>query len=227
MLTLPETHAHPDSASSAARTDRAPGGGTAGHLAVAEAAMARHGTERSALLPVLQELAAAGAIDDGAMQLLAARFGLPPVEIQGVVTFYAFLAAPPARHRVRLCRTISCELAGAAAVAERLAGTAARVAATGGSVAVEEVHCIGLCDQAPAMLLDDAAFGHLTPQSAAAAVSAAVARDRVPEREPAAEGEPVPRGEPAAEGEPGPEGEPAAKGEPGPEGESGPPGEAP
>lgn len=164
MLTLPEATGHPVA-------------GTPEHLALAEEAVARHGTERSALLPVLQDLAAAGAIDDGAMQLLAARFGVPPVEIQGVVTFYAFLAAPPARHRVRLCRTISCDLAGAAAVAERLTRTAARVAAAGGDVAVEEVHCIGLCDQAPAMLLDDAAYGHLTPQSAAAAVSTVVARD--------------------------------------------------
>ncbi|WP_341359264.1 NAD(P)H-dependent oxidoreductase subunit E [Georgenia sp. M64] len=215
MLTLPETSGRDatTAGASAVRPDRAPGGGSAAHLALAEAAMARHGTERSALLPVLQELAAAGAIDDGAMQLLAARFALPPVEIQGVVTFYAFLSAPPARHRVRLCRTISCELAGAAAVAERLAGTAARAAASGGSVAVEEVHCIGLCDQAPAMLLDDAAYGHLTPQSAAAAVSVAVARDLDPVGEHAAEGEPAVGGEPAAEGEPAAVGATDAPGE--------------
>ena len=134
----------------------------------------RHGTERHALIPVLQDLQRRrGGLSDLAMQLVADRLGVPPVEVQGVVTFYAFLGTT-GRHVVRVCRTLTCELAGARDVADRLAAELGVLmgATTGdGGVTLEWANCIGLCDRAPAMLVDDGAHGHLTPGSAAAVVA--------------------------------------------------------
>lgn len=147
--------------------------------------VALHGRERSAMLPVLQELVRRrGAVGSAAMQVVADRLGVPPVEVQSVVSFYSFLhggshhhgpeAPAPANptHVVRLCRTVSCELAGAGATAERLREL---LAPAGGDraedVRLEFVHCIGLCDHAPAMLVDDAAVGGVTPDRADALVA--------------------------------------------------------
>jgi NADH:ubiquinone oxidoreductase subunit E len=133
-----------------------------------------HGTDRHVLIPVLQELQRRRAgLSDLAMQLVADRLGVPPVEVQGVVTFYAFLGTA-GRHVVRVCRTLTCELAGARAVADALAadlGVPMGATTDGGGVTLEWANCIGLCDRAPAMLVDDGAHGFLTPASAVAVVA--------------------------------------------------------
>lgn len=154
-----------------------------GLVADVDALLAEHGADRSALLPVLAELRRRhGEISDAAMQLLAARLGIPPVEVLGVVTFYSFLRGGSARHVVRVCRTLACELAGAPDVwarLERELGTPARVATPDGAVVVERVHCIGRCDHAPAMLVDDRALDDVTPADAASLV-ASLRDDGVP-----------------------------------------------
>lgn len=151
-------------------------------VADVDALLAEHGGDRSALLPVLQELRRRhGTISDAAMQLVAARLGMPPVEVLGVVTFYSFLRGGPARHVVRVCRTLTCELAGAPEVwtrLERELRAPAGVTTPDGAVVVERVHCIGRCDHAPAMLVDDRALDDVTPADAAALV--ARLRDETP-----------------------------------------------
>ena len=73
----------------------------------------RHGRTRAALMPVLQELQGKYAsIPDFAMQVGADELGIHPAEVYGVVSFYAFLHHEPrGRFQIRLCQTISCDLA--------------------------------------------------------------------------------------------------------------------
>lgn len=146
-----------------------------GLVADIDALVAEHGRDRGALLPVLHQLRRRhGTISDAAMQVVADRLGVPPVEVLGVVTFYSFLRGGPARHTVRVCRTLSCELAGAAAVWTRLEDelrVPAGTATPDGAVVIERVHCIGRCDHAPALLVDDHAIDGVTPAGAAALVA--------------------------------------------------------
>ena len=133
-----------------------------------DALVAAHGSDRSALIPILQELRERyREISDVAMQVVADRLGVPPVAVQGVVTFYSFLGTAPAgRHVIRLCRTLSCELAGTRAVAEQLereVGVPLGGTTDDGEITLEWANCIGMCDQAPAALVDAEAVGHLSP----------------------------------------------------------------
>ena len=152
-----------------------PRGSTPELVADVDALVAEHGPGRDAMLPVLLAIRRRhGAVDDAAMQLVADRLGIPPVEVLGVVTFYSFLRGGPARHVARLCRTLVCELAGAPSIAARLErelGVPAGTPTPDGEVMVEWVHCVGLCDGAPAMLVDDEAVDRLTPDAAAAVVA--------------------------------------------------------
>ena len=105
---------------------------------------------------------------------------MPPADVLGVVSFYSFLRGGESEHVpstdddgapthvVRLCRTLSCELAGAAAVAEQLRHDLTEREGRPGApeVRLELVHCIGLCDRPPAMLVDDLAVGGVTPERA-------------------------------------------------------------
>lgn len=130
----------------------------------------RHGRDRSALLPVLQELQRRhGVLHDFTMQVVADELGLHPAEVFGVVTFYAFLNHEPrGRFQVRLCRTISCDLAGTARVARQLEnelGIAFGATTPDGRFSLEWASCLGMCDQGPALLVNDVVHTRVSPES--------------------------------------------------------------
>ena len=137
-------------------------------IAAIDALVDEHGATRSALIPVLQGLREQRhEINDVAMQVVADRLGITPVDVQGVVTFYSFLKMEAAgKHIVHVCRTLSCEMAGMRRVAEQLqAELGVTVGGTSADdlVTLDWVNCIGMCDQPPALLIDRKALGRVTP----------------------------------------------------------------
>lgn len=134
--------------------------------AAVDEAVGRHGAFRGALIPVLQDLRRQRPLDGVVMQLVADRLGVPPVEIYGVVSFYSFLGTSVAgTYVIRLCRTISCEMAGAkdiAAVLQEHLGIGFGETTPDGLFTLEWANCIGQCDTPPAMLVGHRAVGHLT-----------------------------------------------------------------
>jgi NADH:ubiquinone oxidoreductase subunit E len=131
----------------------------------------RHGHDQSALIPILQDLREHHRdVDDLAMQLVADRLGLTPVQVQGVATFYSFLGTgPTGEHTIRLCRTLTCAMAGNHRVAEVLAARSEASfdgTSPDGQITLEWVYCIGMCDHPPALLVDHEAVGDVTPELA-------------------------------------------------------------
>ncbi len=129
----------------------------------------RHGCHRSALIPILQDFQKQyHTISDLAMQTVADKLGIHPVEVYGVVTFYAFLNENyHGRFVIRLCRTISCDMAGKDAVANQLCndlGIEFGQTTPDGRFTLEWANCIGMCDQGPAMLVNEQAFTRVTPE---------------------------------------------------------------
>ncbi|MBN1436676.1 MAG: NADH-quinone oxidoreductase subunit NuoE [Sedimentisphaerales bacterium] len=134
-----------------------------------KAIVEKHGTDRSALIPILQDVQKCyHTISDFAMQVIADMLGIHPVEVNSVVTFYAFLNEKyHGKFVIRLCRTISCEMAGKAAVARQLEndlGIKFGETTDDGRFTLEWANCIGMCDQGPAMLVNDQVFTRVTPE---------------------------------------------------------------
>jgi len=132
----------------------------------------QYGTHRSALLPILEGLRdRRHQINEIAMQIVADRLGIAAVDVEGVVTFYHFLGVQPTgKHVIHVCRTISCALQGMTQVVQRLereTGISMDETTPDGLVTLEWANCIGLCDQAPAILVDREAVGPVTPDQAA------------------------------------------------------------
>ena len=128
----------------------------------------KHGGDRSALLPVIQELQRTRhAIPDHAMQVLADLLGVHPVEVYGVVSFYSFLGDKPrGEFVIRLCRTISCDLQGKDRIARQLEndlGIRFGETTPDGKFTLEWANCMGWCDQGPALLVNDRAYTLVTP----------------------------------------------------------------
>jgi len=132
------------------------------------ALVARHGRTRSALMPILQDLQRDySSISDFAMQVVADELRIHPAEVYGVVSFYSFLNHEPrGRFVIRLCRTISCDLAGRSRVARQLEnelGIAFGETTADGRFSLEWASCIGMCDQGPALLINERVYARVTP----------------------------------------------------------------
>lgn len=136
----------------------------------------KYGNNRSALLPVLQAIQLKyNHISDFAQQEIARVLDIHPVEVYSVISFYHFLQ-PKKRGKniVRLCKTIVCDLAGKSeveAAIERELGIAFGETTRDGSITLEYTNCLGMCDQGPAMLVNDRVYTHLDPETACAILS--------------------------------------------------------
>ena len=129
------------------------------------------GKDRSSLLPILQSIEKKhNYISDFAQQEVARMLDIHPVEVFSVITFYSFLTyKPKGRNIVRLCQTITCDMFGKKAVADaiqRELGIKFGETTKDKKVTLEYANCLGMCDQGPAMLVNDQVYSHLTPEKA-------------------------------------------------------------
>jgi len=131
----------------------------------------KFGNDRSALLPILQTIQAKyNYISDFAQQEIARLLDIHPVEVYGVISFYAFLhSKPQGKNIVRLCKTISCELVGKDKIEkaiERELGIKFGETTKDMKFTLEHTSCLGMCDQGPAMIVNDKIYTKLNPEKA-------------------------------------------------------------
>ncbi len=129
----------------------------------------RYGRDRGALIPILQEIQKKRfQVSDFAMQLIADMLDIHPVEVYSVISFYSFLDfAPKGKFVIRLCRTISCDMQGKERVARQLEndlGIKFGETTPDGKFTLEWANCLGMCDQSPAILINDRIFTEVTPE---------------------------------------------------------------
>jgi NADH:ubiquinone oxidoreductase subunit E len=127
------------------------------------------GPGRSSLIPILQEVKRRyRGVDAEAMQVIAEALGIHPVEVHSVASFYAFLhGATEGRFVLRLCQTLSCDFAGKQAVADALTkelGIEFGATTDDELFTLEWASCVGMCDQGPAMLVNDRVYTRVTPE---------------------------------------------------------------
>ena len=103
---------------------------------------------------------------------LAAELGMAQAEVFEVASFYHHFdvvregEAPPPALTVRVCESLSCEMAGARDLLARLP------AILGAGVRVVGTSCIGRCNEAPAVLAGQRPLAHATVDIVAGAVAA-------------------------------------------------------
>lgn len=118
----------------------------------------RYETKRSAILPILHEIQDEyGWIKEEHIAGLEAEYGLPRVHVQEVATFYSmYRLSEPKKYRILFCDNIVCTIMGAkesmAKVEQHLAGYQKR--GEDCPFSLQGVPCLGVCDGAPAMLVN-------------------------------------------------------------------------
>lgn len=129
----------------------------------------RYPEPRAALLPALQIVQAElGDLSDSAMRSIAVELGVSEADVYGTATFYSLLRRrPPGRHRIAVCHNLPCTLMGAEPLIDHLReklGVGEGEVTADGRFSCQRIECIGRCDGAPAMLVDDDYHGELTPE---------------------------------------------------------------
>src|SRR5438034_5228973 len=126
---------------------------------------------RSAVLPALY-LAQhqQGYVTANAIRHVADVLGITRADVEDVVSFYTmFYTRPVGRFVLQVCRTLSCALNGAGRVTEALTETLGiRPGETdaSGTFTLIEVECLGACDRAPVVMVNDAWHECLRPEDA-------------------------------------------------------------
>ncbi len=129
------------------------------------------GTDRSALLPILQALQLRHkCISDFAQQEVARQLSIHPVEVFSVISFYSFLhPESQGRNIIRLCQTISCDLAGKCDLVnaiQRELGIKFGQSTKDKRIKLEFTNCLGMCDQGPALVVNERVYTKVTPERA-------------------------------------------------------------
>ena len=104
-----------------------------------------------------------GHISDEAVEWTARKLGLTPINVHELVTFYPmFRQQPLGKTHVKVCRTLSCALAGSAEVRARFceklgldAHAHAPQTTPDGKFTVEFVECLAACGSAPVVLVNE------------------------------------------------------------------------
>jgi len=125
-----------------------------------EAALAEYPRPQSALLAVLHLLQAErGYVADEDIEYAAKRVDVPVAHVAGVVSFYTmFRRQPPGRHHLQVCRTLTCQLRGCREILAHLSkrlGIAEGEVTSDGRFSLVTVECLGSCDTAPMMQVND------------------------------------------------------------------------
>ncbi len=127
-------------------------------------------TKRAALLPALHLVdERLGYVPPQAVIELAELLGLAPAQVQDTLSFYGFFKQdkPRGKHRVWVCRSISCAACGGEELLEHLCeklGIQPGETTADGQVTLEFAECLGACDLAPAILVNETLHGNMTSE---------------------------------------------------------------
>ena len=116
--------------------------------------------KRSAVLMLLHAiLEDVGYIPPEAIDWVAAKLELQPINVYEVVTFYPmFRQKPIGRRHIKVCRTLSCALMGGYKTCEafeREFNTHRGEISPDGAVTIEFVECLASCGTGPVVMIDD------------------------------------------------------------------------
>ncbi|RRV21147.1 NADH-quinone oxidoreductase subunit NuoE [Stutzerimonas nitrititolerans] len=110
---------------------------------------------------------ARGWVPDGACDAIGEILGIPASDVEGVATFYSqIFRVPVGRHIIRVCDSMTCYIGGHESVLDSIKneiGIEPGQTTADNRFTLIPVCCLGNCDKAPALMIDDDTFGDVQP----------------------------------------------------------------
>jgi NADH-quinone oxidoreductase subunit E len=134
-----------------------------------DAVIARYPVKRSAIVPLLMFAQdEQGYVTEEAIQEIARRVGVRPIEVIEDIGYYSMLHRHPiGRFNIQVCTNISCMLRGGEQILEycsKKLGIRPQQTTPDGLFSLEEVECLGACCGAPAAQVNYDYYENLTPE---------------------------------------------------------------
>jgi NADH-quinone oxidoreductase subunit E len=150
-----------------------------------EEELAHYGTKRAACVEAMMVVQRhRGWVSDEALRDVAALLEMTAEELDSVATFYSLLFRKPVgRHVILACDSISCWVKGTEQVRAHLTGRLGigwGETTPDGRFTLLPAVCLGACDRAPAMMIDEELFGNLDAEKIDA-ILAGYEEETVPE----------------------------------------------
>ena len=108
-------------------------------------------------------------VDDESVRAIAGVLDMTPDEVDSVATFYNLIhRRPVGRHVIRICTSVSCSIMGCDGL---LAHLKQRFGIGPGKTSVDNRftliphQCLGACDHAPTLMIDDDLYHNLSPDT--------------------------------------------------------------
>jgi NADH-quinone oxidoreductase subunit E len=109
-----------------------------------------------------------GYLTRAAMRHVASQIGCTAAEVEDVVSYYTmFFTKPVGKFVLNVCRTLSCALLGAERITEAFSeaiGVRPGETDPTGTFTLLEVECLGACDRAPVVMVNDGWQERLAPE---------------------------------------------------------------
>lgn len=134
------------------------------NLAKYEELLTRYDDVESALLPVLHLVQEQNAwLPTEAIEYVSALMSIPEIKIKGVISFYdMFYDVPVARNIVHVCTNITCSMFGGREIYQGLLkhfDTDYLTPTRDGRISLQKMECLGACELAPCMRLNNEYVG--------------------------------------------------------------------
>ena len=121
-----------------------------------------------------------GYLTGAAMRHVAQQIGCTAADVEDVVSYYTmFYTKPVGTYVLNVCRTLSCALLGAERVTEEMSavlGIKPGETDPSGTFTLMEVECLGACDRAPVVMVNDDWHERLAPEQVKAFIEQIKAR---------------------------------------------------
>jgi NADH-quinone oxidoreductase subunit E len=132
------------------------------------AELAHCATKQSASVEALSVVQRhSGWVSDGALKEVAAMLDMTADELDAVATFYSFIFRKPvSRHIILVCDSISCWVMGYNPLLDiimKKLGIGFGETTGDNRFTLLPISCLGACDRAPAMMVDEDLYGPITP----------------------------------------------------------------
>jgi len=134
------------------------------------------GTKESSLIPILQKVQDEYRyLPQEILAFIATALDVPPATVFGVATFYAqFSLEPKGKYLIRVCDGTACHVRGNKTIIDAIRN---KVGLKEGQrttkdmrFTLETVSCLGACGLAPAVVINEKIYGHMTPEKVVAAI---------------------------------------------------------
>jgi formate dehydrogenase subunit gamma len=131
------------------------------HTPLVKKVLAEHQSKEGNLLPILHGIQdELGYIPNSVITPLAEALNLSAAEIHGVISFYThFKTAAPSKVVIEICQAEACHSMGAVNLKKELINYLEQ---SGHDVSVENVYCLGLCAQSPAIMINNKPLAKVT-----------------------------------------------------------------